>query len=554
MSSVADSPKSGWQIVWDFCGHFSTAIWVASVLIGITLWLLSLPPVLKGGIGSLLIALSITSIVNRVVTNRQPAFVTLGKLGGPGKQLRPRKRQSERSTNVAKRAHVIDTLKILIKEGAEIATWGDRAGFISVTRENEEKFNRIDAYKPRVLRFLEQYGDDRAVKLFEKQEGLALDAFLKQILEDPAASSIKSPVESPLVALSRSETDIEDDYYDRKPLKPNLVEQTPEDVSAHQDIYRVIVKGKESDSGSFNVLAVPFVNTSHKDRVAPIKNVSFRTAFRCYEGEQSAPLLIPRGSWLSEKNIEIDFPANCAPRSAIIATIEDKTVYAIRRDDSEYKGVITTREELRGTVFSVTVELLAPSLVGTIKKCVYILEVIRAEEDVKLKLGYASLWKGERLYAFIKEGYDCLTKIHDIWKVAQDQVPFPTVDTSKPFFPNYALGALKQSEPFDYAAATARLRSIEREQEEKLLDAINNWEARAADFVKLHISPKQHDQFISIVPSIEAGFNRAEKGRSFKLLPRIASAKDNPPELPYWTLYEAVKRRTDKLSSITDQL
>ena len=252
-------------------------------------------------------------------------------------------------------------------------------------------------------------------------------------------------------------------YYERKPLKPNLIEQTPENVSAHQDIHGVIVKSKKTDRGAFSALVLPFVNRSRREKVAPLARVSFRTTFKCFEGEQTSPLVIPRGSWLSERNTEIDFLANCPPQSAIIATIENEAVYAIRRDDSGYKGVITTRENLHGTVFGVNVELLAPSFIGAVKKRAYILEIIR-ERNIKLKLTYASTWQAEHLLAFMKEGYDFLAMIHRIWEDAHKQVPFPPVDTNKPLFPNDALSRLNGPEPFDYAAAIARVQAIERKQ------------------------------------------------------------------------------------------
>jgi hypothetical protein len=342
-------------------------------------------------------------------------------------------------------------------------------------------------------------------------------------------------------------------FYDLKKLHSNLVESAAEPVPAHYDTNGVMVKGHSPNNGdTFQALVLPYTNSSHKEKVAPLEKVSLRITYLYYEGGYR-PLIIPRGAWLSERETEVDFPPNCLPRTAIIAVVtgEMNTVNAIRRDDSTYKGVIYTPEELRGTVLGVNVDLSAPSHVGPVKKSTYILEIFR-EPSFGLRLTPAPAWKSEHLGKFRDEGYDFLTKIHEIWKDTQAQVPFPPVDTNRPIFYNYALSGSDQPEPFDYAAANARIRAIEQEQEGKLLDTIKDWESRAAGFVKLYIGTEQHDQFINSAPSIDQGFNRAEKlSRRFKILPRNASS---PPELTYWTLYDYVKARTDSLKNFSEQI
>ena len=348
-----------------------------------------------------------------------------------------------------------------------------------------------------------------------------------------------------------------DDYYERKQLKPNLVERAPEIVLAREDDYRVIVKITGGYRDNFPTLVLPFTNTSRKEKVAPLERSVFQIDYQCYVGEEASTFAIPRGSWLSEKDTEVDFPANCLPRNAILATIEgeEKTVYSIRRDDSSHQGVITTREELRGTVFGVRVTLLAPSVIGAVKKCSYILEIIR-NEDVKLRLSPVTSWKSEHLSNFLKEGYDFLTKLHEIWKDAYEQVPFPPpVDTGQGFFRNYALNKSDTREPFDYDGATARVRAIEREQEGELLDAIKEWETKAADFVKVYFGAEQGEQFIKSVPSFDEGFDRAKRPvNRFKLLARNAESKDVPPEFLTGRCPMPLGFERTQLSSWIDQL
>src|SRR5258708_1969210 len=96
---MADPAKSIWRTLFEFCGHFSTAIWIVTVLVSIVLWFLTLPPLLKGGIGSLLISLSVIGVANKIKTERSyPVFLTLGDLrGSRAKRLpiAPRRRRPE---------------------------------------------------------------------------------------------------------------------------------------------------------------------------------------------------------------------------------------------------------------------------------------------------------------------------------------------------------------------------------------------------------------------------------------------------------------------------
>ena len=83
---------------------------------------------------------------------------------------------------------------------------------------------------------------------------------------------------------------------------------------------------------------------------------------------------------------------------------------------------------------------------------------------------------------------------------------------------------------------------------------IKNWETKTADFVKLYLGSEQYDQFVNSVPSIETGFNRVEKSIHLKLMLQNESAKDEPPELPYWRLSDAVRVRTDRLMSFNERI
>jgi len=444
---------------------------------------------------------------------------------------------------VAKRVHVIDTLKTLIQEGTEIDTWGDRFGFIAVTPENQEKFNRIDAFRPNVRRFLEQYGDDESIQTFEKQGRIALEIFLRQVLEDHTASSITSLVPSeanrqrqPL--LQELETE-----YELKKLQPNFIELTSEYVEAHNDDSGVIVRGASKNGETFHVLTQPYGNEHPRNRVKSVRKVSFRAFFVCFDREtKNHPhrVDIHRGAWLTEADTEMDFPDGCAPRRAVIVTVEGTgdRVYAVRRDsDSTYKGILPLREELTGSVYDVNLCLLVESKNSAAFR--YILQISR-DPAFKVSLTNARLWKSTHLHKFISEGLIFTGQLHDIWQDAQNQVPIPKVDTTLPFSLFTAFRPGSEAAKFDYDGALARIRDIEREQESKLLDEIKDWENRSADFLDDYIGREQRDKFINALPSLDDGFNRVKKPSVRRLILRPPSGskdyKPPPPELPYWDL------------------
>jgi CRISPR/Cas system-associated endoribonuclease Cas2 len=107
----------------------------------------------------------------------------------------------------------------------------------------------------------------------------------------------------------------------------------------------------------------------------------------------------------------------------------------------------------------------------------------------------------------------------------------------------------------DYFDSLARIRAIEREQEEKIIEEMKDWESKAAAFIGRHISAEQREQLLRCVPSIEDGFNRVQKSVfSVRLTPFGGDQKESSPQLPYWTLSNAINSRTDKLMKISEQL
>lgn len=337
--------------------------------------------------------------------------------------------------------------------------------------------------------------------------------------------------------------------YELKKLEPNFVDQGNDYVSAYNDEYGVIVQIAPANEQSFHVLARSFGNQHPRQKVRPLKKVSFRIEFICFDrATRNSPqyITIPRGAWLNEAEIEVPFPAHCPPRKAVVVTVENENrVYAVKRADSSYKSILPLREELTGVIYSVHLTLLVESQNN--KPQQYILEIIR-EPNFELQLNEAVYWKSHHLGKFVAEGTAFLERLLAIWQYAKDQVPAPPPANSGPFA---GLSGLRQVVKFDYSDYAARVRAIEQEQEGQLLGKLKEWEAQTADFVDLFISVEQRDKFVKSVPSIDDGFNRAKKSFGYRLqLAPLDGGPMPPPKLAYWMLTDAVKARTDVLMEI----
>jgi hypothetical protein len=346
-----------------------------------------------------------------------------------------------------------------------------------------------------------------------------------------------------------------EEEYELKKLKPHFVDQGNEYVEAHNDEKGVIVRGSSPDRETFHVLARSFGNEHPREKVKSVKKVSFRPVFICFDRETknkaSAGVRIHRGAWLSEAEIEVDFRPHCPPQRAIIVTAEgsEKHVYAVRRDfDSTYKGILPLREELTGRVYTVVLTLLEDSKNSATFQ--YILEIIR-EPGFDLRLTNAAVWKSEHIQKFFREGIVFSERLHQIWKDVHEQFPTPPAE---PVTNRFFLSGAYNSEPFDYVKNASLVRAAEREQEEKMLDEIKDWETRAADWVDLFIGAEQRDKLLTSVPSIEGGFNRVQKSRFGLRMPSLEGKPAPPPPLPYWQLSDAVSSRTDVLMKMMQQL
>lgn len=345
------------------------------------------------------------------------------------------------------------------------------------------------------------------------------------------------------------------EYFELKKLEPNFTESTLENLAAHSDENGIIVRGDGGKIETFRAYVVPYSNYSNIRKIAPAEKVSTRLTYVCFVGDGPKHLMIDQGAWLSEKDSELDFPMNSTPRRAIIATAEGESnrVYAIRRDDSDYKGTMMIREELYGEVFSVHVSILSNSRRVTAKNFVYILEVFRSP-DFELRLTNAVLWKSEHLHNFVRESFAFSERLHEIWRDANSQVPLgPPTLAEPPTLANMLISSSRPIDKIDLPGSLAQIRAIEREQEEPLIEGIKDWETRAADFVGLCINAEQRDKFKKSMPSIEQGFNREQKSFNYRI--RLTpKGPPPPPDLPYWTLSDAVSSRRDVLMKIVGQL
>lgn len=364
---------------------------------------------------------------------------------------------------------------------------------------------------------------------------------------------------------SRALREILEEEYELKKLEPSLVDFGSEHITAHNDESGVIVHGQSSSQDSFPVLVRSFGNQHPRDRVKSLKRVSFRLNFICLDRatrNQGKIINIDRGAWLNEASVEVEFPSHCPRRRAVVATVEDDNrVYTIRRDsDSSYKGILPLREELTGGIYTLFLTLLVES--KNAKSSQFILEIIR-EPSVDLRLTDAVTWKSRHLRSFIEEGHDFLDKLHEIWKDARAQVPMPDIPDPSPdaLLSTAWNRRLEGSETASSSISDllARISTIEREQEEQILNSIKDWESRATDWLDQFIGAEARDKVAQIGPSFEMGLNRTRKSAMQLMGPPTRSGKEPPtpppaPPLPYWTLRDAVRSRVEALTGIKERL
>lgn len=378
--------------------------------------------------------------------------------------------------------------------------------------------------------------------------------FLKPKGHVREVSVLPSSSERPRTLLEELEQE-----YDVKKLEPSLLEFGSEYVTAHNDENGVIVQS-QSARDMFPVLVRSFGNQHPRDRVKSLKRVSFRLDFICFDRavmNQSKIIRIHRGAWLNEASVEVEFPAHCPPRRAVVVTVEgaESKVYAVRRDsDSTYKGIMPLREELTGDIYTVSLTLLVES--KNAKSFQYILEIIR-EPTVELRLNNAYVWKSTHLLNFIKEGYKFLDNINRIGKEAREQVPLPELPEVSQYslLSNAFKRRLEGVETPDISELLKRISAIEREQEEKILDLIKDWESRAREWVDRFIGAEARDKILQSGPSFDIGLNRGRKSALQLMGPPTRAGKEpSPPQLRYWTLSDAVGARVDALTNIEKQL
>lgn len=239
------------------------------------------------------------------------------------------------------------------------------------------------------------------VTRFQQKRVLALHEIIKELLDGTSIPEHSQPVRAlenakpetyHRVALEELEKE-----YEVKKLEPSVVDMGNEYVPAYNDDKGVIVRGLSPDANGFHVLVRSFGNQHPGRKVRSLKRVSFRPFFICHDRESrnnpDSGVRIHRGAWLSESEIELDFPPHCPPRRAVIVTVEgaENHVYAIRRDsDSTYKGILPVREELTGRVYTLVFGLLEDSQNRGL--FTYILEIIR-EPSFRLNLSEAKRWK-----------------------------------------------------------------------------------------------------------------------------------------------------------------
>lgn len=320
-----------------------------------------------------------------------------------------------------------------------------------------------------------------------------------------------------------------------------------ETLTAHNDANGVIVRGEAHDGKTFDAFIVQYSNKLTHRIVAAIPKVSFELSYCTISKGRSSVLHIHRGAWLDEKDVELDFSPNCPPHLAVLATIENGEVFAVRRDsDSSYRGLQAVREKLVADLYNLHINFLTNSQnSGT--SFTYIFEITR--DPIRLNLVDAILWKSSHLSKFTSEGFKFSMKLHEIWRDAQDKFP--------PSKPDPSISWLRSGpqEPARLSNTWEQLQAFEKEQEEQLVPEIKDWERRAADFIELHVGKDQQEKFLGCLPSIDDGLARKAKPALFRVTPALTGKGDKPKfTLPYWQLSEAVSRRTDKLMEIQQNL
>jgi hypothetical protein len=135
-------------------------------------------------------------------------------------------------------------------------------------------------------------------------------------------------------------------------------------------------------------------------------------------------------------------------------------------------------------------------------------EVIR-EPDFKVKLTELRLWRWIHLMEFQNEGLRLSIRIYE----------------------------LERDEQFKDETKT------------KTVEAVNDWETRAANFIGRHMGEPQKKSFLGAYPSIVQG---AEGERRFPVpLPRRTSEQGTPPQVvhtpPFWSIHDAIDSRVKKI-------
>jgi len=234
------------------------------------------------------------------------------------------------------------------------------------------------------------------VTRFRQKKALALEEIIKELLGGAPIPVLPQPTLEPRLPLAELEKE-----YEIKPLEPNFMDFGSDPVNAYDDGSGVIVRGESPKGDSYPVLTRSFGNEHRLKKVRPVKRVSFALSFICFDvAATHTPknnVTIHRGAWLTEAETEIDFPANCPPRRAVIATVQgsDNQVFAVRRDsDSSYKTILPLREELTGSIYTVIISLRVES--QKTASFQYILEIVR-DPKVELRLNDVRSWKSTHL-------------------------------------------------------------------------------------------------------------------------------------------------------------
>lgn len=460
--------------------------------------------------------------------------------------LSARRRATEQALDPATRDFLIARLHELIKETDEFDQ--NEQGVLSHLHFRFGIGTKIE-------QFLSLYSVEWVTR-FQKKKALALEEIIKELLGGAPIPVLPQPTLEPRPPFAELEKE-----YEIKPLEPNFIDHGNEDVTAHSDDKGVIVRGTSPIGDSFPVLVRSFGNEHRLKKVRSVSRVSFGVSFICFDAaSQHTPknnVNIHRGAWLTEAETEVDFPENCPPRRAIIATVEgaNQRVYAVRRDsDSSYKTILPLREELIGSIYTVIISLRVES--QKTASFQYILEIVR-DPKVELRLNDARSWKSTHLFNFIEEGYNFSARIHEIWKEADEQLPWPRPQP-RPLMPLNLLISQPSSpeETTDLSELQARRSAMECEQEQKIMESLKDWESRAADWLGRFVGLEARDKVIKSGPSFEVGLNRGRKSAIQLMGPPTRRGKEvppSPPPLPYWTLSDAVGSRIDALKKIWEQ-